>query len=40
MFPVWQRNDLLETKDRIYALTIDGIPKAYPVDLLLEQRCG
>jgi hypothetical protein len=37
MFPVWQRSDLLETKDRIYALQIDGIPKAYPVDLLVEE---
>ena len=30
MFPVWLRDDLLGTKDRIYALQIDGIPKAYP----------
>ena len=37
MFPVWQRNDLLETKDRIYALQIEGIPKAFPVDLLIEE---
>ena len=34
MFPVWQRSDLLETKDRVFTLRIDGIPKAYP--LLLE----
>jgi hypothetical protein len=38
MFPVWQRNDLLATKDRIYALQIDGIPKAYPVDILVEEQ--
>jgi len=37
MFPVWQRSDLLETKDRIYALQIDGIPKAYPIDILIEE---
>ena len=29
MFPVWQRSDLLDTKDRVYALRIDGTPKAY-----------
>jgi len=38
MFPVWQRSDVLETKARVYALQIDGIPKAYPVDLLTEQQ--
>jgi hypothetical protein len=38
MFPVWQRSDLLETKDRIYALHLEGIPKAYPVDLLIEEQ--
>ena len=37
MFPVWQRSGLLESKDRIYALRIDGTPKAYPLDdLILE----
>ncbi len=37
MFPVWQRGDPLDTKDRIYALRIDGTPKAYPLsDLVLE----
>jgi hypothetical protein len=38
MFPVWQQNDLLELKDRVYALRIDGIPKAYPVDLLASEQ--
>jgi hypothetical protein len=38
MFPVWQRSGLLETKDRIYALQVDGIPKAYPVDILVEEQ--
>lgn len=37
MFPVWQRSNLLETKDRVYALQIEGIPKAYPVDTLIEE---
>ncbi len=38
MFPIWQRSDLLGAKDRIYALQIDGIPKAYPVDTLVEEQ--
>jgi hypothetical protein len=37
MFPVWQRGEQLDTKDRIYALRIDGTPKAYPVnDIIIE----
>jgi hypothetical protein len=38
MFPVWQRSNLLETKDRIYALQVEGIPKACPVDVLIEEQ--
>lgn len=38
MFPIWQRIDLLQTKDRVYALHIDGIPKAYPVKILIEEQ--
>jgi hypothetical protein len=38
MFPVWQRSTLLETKDRIYALRVENIPKAYPLDILLEEQ--
>jgi hypothetical protein len=38
MFPVWQRSDLLETKDRIYALQVEGIPKAYPLDILIAEQ--
>ena len=38
MFPVWQRSNLLSTKDRIYALQIDGVPKAYPVNTLVEEQ--
>jgi len=37
MFPVWQRSDLLGQKDRIYALHIDGVPKAYPIEVLAEE---
>jgi hypothetical protein len=38
MFPVWQRSELLGTKDRIYALRLEGIAKAYPVDLLVDKE--
>jgi hypothetical protein len=38
MFPVWQRSDLLEDKARIYALQVEGIPKAYPVANLIEEQ--
>ena len=38
MFPVWQRNDLLDTKDQIYALRLDGIPKAYPLERLTNEK--
>ena len=38
MFPVWQRNDLLPTKARIFALQVEGIPKAYPMDTLIEEK--
>jgi hypothetical protein len=35
MFPVWQRSDLLDTKEQIYAVRVDGIPKAYPIQALI-----
>lgn len=38
MFPVWQRSDLLETKDQVYAITVNGLPKAYPIELVSEQQ--
>jgi len=38
MFPVWQRSDLLDTKSLIYALNIGGLPKAYPIDILAEEK--
>jgi hypothetical protein len=38
MFPVWQRNSLLQAKDRIFALQVDGIPIAYPVNVLAEEQ--
>jgi hypothetical protein len=38
MFPVWQRSHLLDDKDQVYALRVEGTPKAYPLEaLLLEQ---
>lgn len=41
MFPVWQRDDALKTKDQVYVLPfngIDGAPKAYPIELLALNR--
>ncbi len=38
LFPVAQRRDLLDTKDQIYALEIEGIPKAYPIETLTEEQ--
>ena len=37
MFPVWRRSNQLEDKTYIYALQIEGIQKAYPVQLLVEE---
>jgi hypothetical protein len=38
MFPVWRRNGLLLPKARIYALRLNGMSKAYPVDVLTAAR--
>jgi hypothetical protein len=38
MFPVWQRSDLLDNKDRVYVLRVMGLPKAYPLDILIAER--
>ncbi|KAA3645030.1 MAG: DUF3179 domain-containing protein [Chloroflexi bacterium] len=38
MFPVPNRSESLEDKSRIYALRIDGEPKAYPLDVLAEEQ--
>ncbi|MDJ0752870.1 MAG: DUF3179 domain-containing protein [Ardenticatenaceae bacterium] len=38
MFPVWQRSELLEDKSQVYALRLNGIPTAYPLDLLAQER--
>ncbi|MCZ6557652.1 MAG: DUF3179 domain-containing (seleno)protein, partial [SAR324 cluster bacterium] len=37
MFPVWQRRKLLKTKAWIYGLRINGVPKAYPLQLLVKE---
>jgi hypothetical protein len=38
MFPVWQRSNLLDTKDQVYAVRIDGQAKAYPISTLLDEQ--
>jgi hypothetical protein len=38
MLPVWQRSGLLPDKSRIFALRVEDIPKAYPVERLLSER--
>lgn len=38
MFPVAQRSDLLEAKAQIYALRLNGVAKAYPLDILIPER--
>lgn len=36
MFPVWQQSEARATKEFVYALRLNDIPKAYPVELLAE----
>jgi hypothetical protein len=38
MFPVWQRSELLADKDFVYALQLDGAPKAYDVKALAAEQ--
>ncbi len=38
MFPVWLRSEALATKQRVFTLVLSGRPKAYPVDILKEER--
>ncbi len=38
LFPVGVRSDLLGPKDRVFALLLDGVPVAYPVDALAAER--
>jgi hypothetical protein len=37
MFPVWLRNDRLQTKEIVYALIVNGQPKAYPIELMKKE---
>ena len=37
MFPVWQRRTLLKTKAWVYGLRINGVPKAYPLRVLVKE---
>lgn len=38
MFPVWRRSKALPAKARVYALRLDGVPKAYPIEVLAARR--
>ena len=38
MFPVWQRSKQLDTKEQVYALTINGMPVAYPITTVAEEQ--
>ncbi len=37
MFPVWLKNDRLSMKEVVFALIVDGRPKAYPIDVLKRE---
>ncbi len=38
MFPVWRRSRALPAKARIFALRVEGVPKAFAVDALAARR--
>ena len=38
MFPIWLRSDALETKEFVFTLIINGQPKAYPLDVMKQER--
>jgi len=38
MFPVWSRNSLLPDKAQIYALRLNGVPKAYLLEDLTSEK--
>ena len=38
MFPVWRRSKALPAKARVYTLRLDGVPKAYPIEVLAARR--
>ena len=37
MFPVWQQNDQLATRDQVLGLNLNGQPRAYLLDLLKRE---
>jgi hypothetical protein len=38
MFPVWRRSAVLPAKSFVYGLQIGGVPKAYPLEVLEQER--
>lgn len=38
MFPVWQRSGVLPAKSFVFALSVNGTPKAYPLGTLERER--
>jgi hypothetical protein len=38
MFPVWQRSKELQPRAHVYALYLDGVPKAYALERLVEDQ--
>lgn len=38
MFPVWNRSATFEDKDQVYAMRLEGIPKAYELDALAAEQ--
>src|SRR3546814_4709662 len=40
MFPVWLKSDRLSTKEIVFALIVNGRPKAYPIERSEERRVG
>lgn len=38
MFPVWNRSETFEDKDQVFAMRLDGIPKAYELDSLTAEQ--
>jgi hypothetical protein len=37
MFPVWLTSDRLKTKDVVFAVIVNGRPKAYPIEILKRE---
>jgi hypothetical protein len=38
MFPVWQRSEELPAKARVFAMHLEGVPKAYALEKLVEEQ--